>query len=219
MEPEHGAVRTPDGRDLTTYTWGNGDDLVIFEAGLGASGRCWAPVIHLLPSNARAVAYDRAGYGTSTSDPSDRTLDALTADFISVVQAQGAQRVVLVGHSWGAPIVRRAAELLPAGRVHSLVLVDPTDEQANAYFTRGARTMERIQALTLPLLARTGILKTSLRKTFERFLPSNDLDATILASGCRSAVSASVSENRQIRAGLQQLREASTPGSVPAVVI
>ncbi|WP_157983800.1 hypothetical protein [Nesterenkonia muleiensis] len=43
--------------------------LVVFEAGLGASGRYWVPVQNEVSSFATAVAYDRAGYGKSEPAP------------------------------------------------------------------------------------------------------------------------------------------------------
>ena len=180
----------------------------MFEAGLGASGRYWARVAQLLANRVAAVAYDRAGYGRSSPNEGARTLDALAADLAHVVHAQRARFVVLVGHSWGGPVVRRATELLPAGLVRELILVDPADERANVYFTRWSRVMDRIQAVLLPIAARTGLLRAGLRQTFRRALPASDLDTTVAASTTRAAVAATINENRQVRQGLTQLRAA-----------
>ncbi|WP_394275527.1 alpha/beta fold hydrolase [Luteococcus sp.] len=119
----------PRNHPVTWNPWAHGNGArppVVLESGLGLSGLCWAPVANLLGGRVRVVAYDRAGYGTSTPGVGARTLDALAAGLVRVIEAQDARDVVLVGHSWGGPIVRRAVQLMPAGAVSALVLVDPS---------------------------------------------------------------------------------------------
>lgn len=50
---------------------------------------------------------------------------------------------LLVGHSWGGPLVRLAAAAQPA-RVAGPVLVDPTDESCDLLFQPALRRAERI---------------------------------------------------------------------------
>lgn len=218
MKPVQQEVRTADGRDLITYTWGGGQQLVVLEAGLGMSGRSWAPIAHRLAQHCTVVAYDRAGYGTSTPDPAPRTLDRLAGDLCHVVKAQGTNPVLLVGHSLGGPIVRRAAELLPADQVDGIVLVDPADERANVYFTRAARVMERVQALALPVLSKTGALRAGLLRSCQG-LAEDDLHAVADACSSPSAARASSQEHQHLRDGLQQLKDASSPRPIPTTLI
>ena len=127
-------VTTPDGRRLRTFARGPRDAgaLVVLEAGLGASGLYWALVHRMLAERVRVVAYERAGYGESDPVRGPRTLDRLADDLDAVVAAQQFTRLVLVGHSWGGPIVRTlAARRLAAGKpIDWLVLVDQSDEHA-----------------------------------------------------------------------------------------
>ncbi len=63
----------------------------------------------------RAVAPDMRGYG-QTDQPDDiekYTLFHLVGDMVGVVAALGAERAVIVGHDWGAPVAWRAALLRP----------------------------------------------------------------------------------------------------------
>lgn len=219
MEPDHQAVQTPDGRSLATHTWGSGERVVVLESALGLSGLCWAPVANLLDGRVRAVAYDRAGYGASTPGVGARTLDALAADLACVIEAQGVRDVVLVGHSWGGPIVRRAVELMPAGVVSLLVLVDPSDERTEAYFTRRTRALEWVHAVMFPSRVRAKLLKAGLRKGLGPVLAADELEALISASASTSALRACAKEGRRIRAGLLQLREGTRSATVPTVLI
>ncbi len=65
-------------------------------------------------------------------------------------------RVVLCGHSWGGPIIRVAASSMDPELLAGLVLVDPSDEGARLYDSHGWVLSERLTALLMPVLARTG---------------------------------------------------------------
>lgn len=140
------AITLPDGRTLQTYTAGSGEDVVVLESGLGQGAAYWGLVVDVFVSSAapaKVVAYDRAGYGGSSRVNDRRDMDALADDLIALLSAQGGNgRIVLVGHSWGGPILRVAARKILASspalatRLAGLVLVDPSDELCPFYFTR-----------------------------------------------------------------------------------
>ncbi|GAA2229491.1 alpha/beta hydrolase [Herbiconiux moechotypicola] len=115
---------------------GAGSPTVVFEAGLGMSGVVWALVHPRVAEHTRAVVSDRRGIGRSADAVGPRTLDALAAELGTLLDELGGP-FVLVGHSWGGPIARVAA----AGRddVRALVLVDPSDEHLDEYFTPATR--------------------------------------------------------------------------------
>jgi pimeloyl-ACP methyl ester carboxylesterase len=50
---------------------------------------------------------------------------------------------VLVGHSWGGPIVRVAAAGVPE-RIAGLVLVDQTDEGCDMFFSSASERQARL---------------------------------------------------------------------------
>jgi pimeloyl-ACP methyl ester carboxylesterase len=82
-------------------------------------------VLHHVRKRHRAVAYDQRGHGASehTADARWR-LDDFARDVLAVADAQGLERFVLVGHSFGATVAMAAAALAPE-RVLKQVLVDP----------------------------------------------------------------------------------------------
>jgi pimeloyl-ACP methyl ester carboxylesterase len=78
-------------------------------------------------------AYDRAGTGFSDGGPLPRNLDANADDLLALIRAAKiATPVVLVGHSYGTNVVRRAAEKHPKD-VAALVLVDPPPQNVGEF--------------------------------------------------------------------------------------
>ena len=103
---------------------GSGHPFVVFEAGLAATSVNWSRVEGALNGRARTCSYDRAGLGWSPAAPGDRTLRRWSDDLHRLIHEQGGGPVVLVGHSFGACIVRVYAHRFPDD-VSALVLVDP----------------------------------------------------------------------------------------------
>ncbi|WP_307858727.1 alpha/beta fold hydrolase [Clavibacter michiganensis] len=215
------AVTTPDGRRLRAMVGGVGDDLVLLEAGLGGSGLTWALVHGILARSHRVVAYDRAGLGSSDPDPAPRDLARLADDLEAVIAAFPHRRLVLVGHSWGGPIVRvaaarRIARGLPTAGV---VLVDPSDERARTYATRAVRTAFGAQAALLVPLARLGVL-APLHRIALAGLPAPLLAAAAAAAGSVTAARATAAEQRHLLPGLQGLAaHPGTTATLPGVYV
>ncbi|WP_158605460.1 alpha/beta fold hydrolase [Amycolatopsis panacis] len=116
----------PDGRKIRYVTGGKDGPLVLLECGLGNTAGTWVTVQRHLSATCRTIAYDRAGIGGSDRDGRSRSLARLAEDlaaFLDVLDL--GEPVVLVGHSWGGPIVRLLAERRPE-HVRALMLVDPT---------------------------------------------------------------------------------------------
>lgn len=157
---------------------GTGDTWVVFESGGGAGRTLWDRVVPLLGDIAHTVAYDRAGRGRSGSAAELQTIDGMAATLVALVQALTPGRVILVGHSMGGLIVRRAAETLsPAG----LVLIDPTPEAAPNYnnWAPTAKKTDRILAAQ-QALSHFPPLMRMLTRSYGRKFPA-DSYATMLA--------------------------------------
>ncbi len=137
-------VALPDGRQLQTFTLGSGEDLVVFEAGGAAAGASWGMVVDALAplTDAKIVLYNRAGYGASWAAWDRRHLADLVGDLRGLLAAHAFRRLVLVGHSWGGPIIRAVAAAL-GDRCTGLVLVDATDEGNPEYFDKMEKAFYR----------------------------------------------------------------------------
>ena len=122
------------GRSVYVEESGRGSEWVVFEAGSGLGRTCWDPVVTLLADRARLVAYDRAGFGRSGRTTERLGIDDMAADLVALLEAlaPGPAPLVLVAHSMGGLVARRAAERL-GSRLSGLLLLDPTPESAPVY--------------------------------------------------------------------------------------
>ena len=108
---------------------GVGSPTVVFDAALGASSLSWSLVQPAVASRTRTCAYDRAGFGWSDAGPLPRTAGRIARELHDVLRSADVQPPhVLVGHSFGALVVRIFAARYPTD-VSGLVLVDPADPQ------------------------------------------------------------------------------------------
>lgn len=124
-------VKLSDGRALNLRCSGEGEPVVMLEAGGNTDSSTWYLVQPRLAQLTRTCAYDRAGYGFSDEGPYPRDLKADVADLHALIQTLDRKMpVVLVGHSLGSNIVRKYVQLFPNG-VAGMVLVDPPEQGAD----------------------------------------------------------------------------------------
>jgi len=216
-------VVLPDGRRLRAVTGGTGSGpLVVFEAGMSAPAGEWVHTQREIGACARTLSYDRAGYGGSDPDPQDRTLGRIVDDLTGLLDGIGeTQPGVLVGHSWGGPIIRLFAER-HAERVAGLVFVDATLTQVMG--ASEARLTARSFAV-LGLLARLGGRKLIMKFTFPHGT-SPDIAAADLAVmardyACVRAMRAARREAAQIIPALATMRRLEAAGTpdVPTICL
>ncbi|WP_438290453.1 alpha/beta fold hydrolase [Streptomyces sp. HUAS TT7] len=134
---------------------GRGADWVVFEAGAGLGRTSWDAVLPLLADRARLVAYDRAGFGRSGRTSGQLGIDDMAADLSALIEevVPRSSPLVLVAHSMGGLVARRAADRL-GPRLRGLLLIDPTPESAPVYdrFDQTARKVDRALAVTQALV-------------------------------------------------------------------
>lgn len=121
--PTVGTVKAPDGVDLRYEVAGRGEPALVFVHGWSCDRSYWRAQMDHFAAKHRVVAVDLGGHGESGLGRKDWTMAAFAGDVRAVVEALGLQKVVLVGHSMGGPVIVEAARLLPA-RVAGLVPVD-----------------------------------------------------------------------------------------------
>lgn len=110
-----------DGLKIHSTTTGNGPQTVILVHGYTCDETSWTGQVPVLAKQYRVVTLDLPGHGKSDSPKDGKFSMDLFARAIEAVRAEvGADRVVLVGHSMGTPVVLRYAHLYPQ---HTVALV------------------------------------------------------------------------------------------------
>jgi pimeloyl-ACP methyl ester carboxylesterase len=100
---------------------------VVFESGLGSPLEVWSRVQSAIAESTKTVAYDRAGIGRSELGKEAPTIKHIVSELHALLGKLAiAPPYVLVGHSWGGPIIHSFAATYPK-EVAALVHVDPTD--------------------------------------------------------------------------------------------
>lgn len=115
--------RSFDGVAIHYDVQGEGEPTAVLVHGWGFDGRIWEAAAPRLARSRRVVALDLAGHGRSGCERRRPTIASFAEDVLAVVEAVGAPRVVLVGHSMGGDVVVDAARLM-SDRVAGVVLVD-----------------------------------------------------------------------------------------------
>ena len=95
---------------------------VVFVHGWPDSWFSVSRVLPLLPATLRLIALDQRGFGESDHPDSGYTIPELTSDLMALLDALGIDHAVLVGHSYGTFVARRAAIAAPE-QVAALVLI------------------------------------------------------------------------------------------------
>jgi len=161
---------------LHLYELGSGSPTVVLESGISASSLNWRKVQAEVATFARVCSYDRAGLGWS-----ELCDDACTPAVLAIQlhRLRETARVrppyILVGHSFGALIVRALA-LEYSHEIAGLVMVDPLDpaewtplsEEQRRMIAHGVRLSRRGA-----LAARVGVTRLCLNllMTGSRLLP------------------------------------------------
>jgi pimeloyl-ACP methyl ester carboxylesterase len=210
-------VTLPDGRRLRAVVAGEADGpLVVFEAGMSAPAASWVHTQRAVSAAARTLSYDRAGYGGSDVDRHDRTLERIVEDLTALLDAVDEPGpVVLVGHSWGGPVIRLFASLHP-DRVAGLVFVDATLDEVMP--ERQARLLPHVFA-AMALVARLGgtglITRITLTHGTSSEIDDDDVAVMLRDYSCAQAMSAGRREAQQILGALPTLRRLQAEGTPP----
>ena len=144
---------------------GTGRPAVVLDAGIAASSLSWSRVRPLVARETRVCSYDRAGLAWSDAAPGVRSTDALVNELRMLLDSAGIPPpYVLVGHSFGALVIRAFARAHPE-EVAGLVFVDPLHPEEwcelsphQRRMIRGAVSLSRLGSV----LARLGVVRFSL---------------------------------------------------------
>jgi pimeloyl-ACP methyl ester carboxylesterase len=150
--PPPGKLVDLGGHRLHVNCTGEGTPTVVVENGLGDFSFDWILVQREVSKFTRICTYDRAGYAWSDPGPKPRTVDQLNLELHDALLKLGEHGpFVLVGHSFGGPVIRNFAKTFP-NDVAGMVLVDAAYESGR-YFFRGKAIQLRDGATGKPIPA------------------------------------------------------------------
>ena len=118
-----GVATAPDGVSIAYTVSGEGSPALVFVHGWMCDQTYWAAQAALFSETHTVVTIDLAGHGESGMEREGWPLMAFGTDVEAVVEALDLDRVILIGHSMGGPVVLEAARLMPE-RVIGVVGVD-----------------------------------------------------------------------------------------------
>jgi pimeloyl-ACP methyl ester carboxylesterase len=120
---------------LAVECGGEGVPAIVLEAGGACTSAAWDSVWSAIRALSRSCRYDRAGLGRSERSPHPRTVRQMVAELHQLlVETEVAPPYILVGHSFGVPIIRVFAGTYPS-EVAGLVFVDPAQEDLELRMT------------------------------------------------------------------------------------
>lgn len=166
-----------------------GEPTVLLEAGGGADASQWEAIQQELANetNATIISYDRAGFGKSELPNIPYSLDKEVQDLHKCLKMLGVNKIILVGHSYGA-FLNQAYQFMYPENVKAIILADPN----NVTFVDsiGVKILMRIPFDTtkpLSIAQKADIRQTiAFPNTIEtvRKMPfSNDIPITVISAG------------------------------------
>jgi aminoacrylate hydrolase len=140
---------------------------VLLIQGVGVIGEGWRPQIDGLAPRHGLIWFDNRGIGESSIAGGTLSIEAMAADALAVLDAEGIERCHVVGHSMGGVIAQQIALQAPA-RVRSLSLL--------CTFHRGADAVRPTAGLIwLGLRSRVGTSAMRRQAFLELILPPDYL--------------------------------------------
>ena len=101
------------GASLHYARTGQGPPVLLIQ-GVGAIGNAWRPQIEALSDRYTLVSFDNRGIGGSAIRDGRFTIDAMAADALAIMDAEGVDRFHVAGHSMGG-VIAQALALARAG--------------------------------------------------------------------------------------------------------
>jgi pimeloyl-ACP methyl ester carboxylesterase len=108
----------------TVYHVGGEGEPVLLVHGLGGGSGNWCEVVPDLVERHRVIAVDLPGHAGSAPLPRGATVDDFAASVGAALDAEGVERALVAGHSFGGLVALRLAHRRPE-LVRALLLVSP----------------------------------------------------------------------------------------------
>ncbi len=161
--PATGQMVDVGGHRLHLHCMGEGEPVVIMEAGMSGWSADWILVQPEAAKTTRVCAYDRAGYGWSEEGPQPRDSQRVATELHTLLSKSGIDgKVILAGHSLGGLFVQYYARAYPQ-QVAGVILVDSVHPEQSLQMKEEVRKKYEgnLQSLTFftSIVAPLGLLR------------------------------------------------------------
>jgi len=112
-----------DGTNICFEHKGQSEPAIVFVHGFSTTRKFWNYQLEHFSNEYKTVTIDIGGFGESGNTRTNWTIAAMGEDVVAVIKKLKLNRVVLVGHSMGGPVIVEAAKLIPK-KIVGLVPVD-----------------------------------------------------------------------------------------------
>lgn len=119
------------GNQLEVLDWGGKGRAILFLTGLGNTAHVYDSFAPRFTNDFHVYAMSRRGYGASEQTNVGYGIDTLAKDILSVIDALGIGKVILIGHSIAGDEITTFASQYP-NRVLSVVYLDAAYDHSNA---------------------------------------------------------------------------------------
>ena len=123
VEGEPQIVTSADGVHIEYHVYGSGEPAVVLVHGWSCDGNYWNAQLKDLKAKYTVVTVDLAGHGASGRNRTDWSIGNFGEDVASVARQLQNVKIVLVGHSMGAPVALEATRRI-GDRVIGVIAVD-----------------------------------------------------------------------------------------------
>jgi len=199
----------------------NADDYtVVLESGAGGTTSSWIRVQDAVSEFARACSYDRGGIGWSDPSPEPRDALSIAMELHDLLGRGGVHgQLIMVGHSTGGVYVRAFQRLHPE-RVAGLVLLDASHEEQFTRTQEGRSAYSMIKTVyrISTFVSRFGLARlTAICDLAD--LPEPQRRWFHAACSKASYWAAQAREIEALQAGMDQIRDKPSLGSLPLIVV
>jgi len=219
--PPPGQLVDVGGFQLHIYCEGEGDPVIIIDAGTGGWSNDYRHLLAEISQDARVCVFDRAGYGWSDPGPLPRTSQTMAKELHTLLtNANIAPPFILVGHSMGGYNVRVFADLYPE-EVAGIVLVESANEdqwsllppEVGAFLSSQIKSMRRAA-----IMSRLGLLRLVGTPVNPHLSPQ--LQQISKTAWARSQTfDVLIAEMESVHESAAQVRATGSLGDIPLVVI
>lgn len=144
LVPGPTGAATVDGARVHWTSTGTGAKTIVLVHGWTCDETSWSEQVPALAEMYRVITVDLPGHGRSDAPTDGKFSMDLFARAVDAVRAEAkVDRIILAGHSMGAPVVYRYAQLYPT-HTAALVLVDGTLFKASEVQSRVEGSLQRV---------------------------------------------------------------------------